>query len=57
MGSEIPHHLTLVMVHSLMIDRGDPKFKNDVLQHLLGMCGFVWVFDQNRSKSFKRFFF
>ncbi|XP_026813105.1 protein HGH1 homolog [Rhopalosiphum maidis] len=35
MGSEIPHHLTLVMVHSLMIDRGDPKFKNDVLQHLL----------------------
>lgn len=41
MDSEIPHHLALVMVHSLMIDGGDPKLKNDVLQHLLGMCGFI----------------
>jgi len=40
MDSEIPHHLLLVMVHSLVVDGGDPKLKSDILQHLLGMFGF-----------------
>ncbi|XP_060865155.1 protein HGH1 homolog [Metopolophium dirhodum] len=35
MDSEIPHHLLLVMVHSLVVDGGDPKLKSDILQHLL----------------------
>ncbi|XP_015363177.1 PREDICTED: protein HGH1 homolog [Diuraphis noxia] len=35
MDSEIPHHLLLVMVHSLTVDGGDPKLKSDVLQYLL----------------------
>lgn len=57
MDSEIPHHLALVMVHSLMIDGGDPKLKNDVLQHLLGTCGFVKVFNENHSKIINEFLF
>jgi len=44
MDSEIPHHLLLVMVHSLEVDGGDPKLKSDILQHLLGMFGFYLSF-------------
>lgn len=58
MDSEIPHHLLLVMVHSLVADGGDPKLKNDILQHLLGMFGFLFEFlNKICFKNFNGFFF
>lgn len=38
MGSEIPSYLLPVMVRTLMLNDGDPKLKNNVLQHLLSKC-------------------
>jgi len=43
MDLEIPHHLLLVMVHSLTVDGGDPKLKSDFLQYLLCKYGFISV--------------
>lgn len=58
MDSEIPHNLLHVMVHSLVADGDDPKLKSDILQHLLGMFGFLFEFlNKICFKSFNRFFF